>query len=305
MVCFALAIVACGWLWQRHGGVVHGIGQVDALRVDVTSPGEGLLVALPRPAGGQWSLYDHLEAGDVVARFDDRPLQVDRNLLRQDVRQLVDQIDSWQAAPAGDADAAIERFLKSERMRLEALDQRLAGQPPALATTAADVAPDDGHLPDSVPAATRSALERLREARESARLRCEELTLRIELLEVRAPISGTLVAVDCWPGQSVPEGRLIATIAADHGRHIISYLPEDSRIEAQPGTQVAIAAHGAGGRRMLTEVERVGRQYERIPSRYERDSTTPRWGLPVRIKMPADALLRPGALVDVTFLRGE
>ena len=56
---------------------------------------------------------------------------------------------------------------------------------------------------------------------------------------------------------------------------------------------------------MLTEVERVGRQYERIPSRYERDSTTPRWGLPVRIKMPADALLRPGALVDVTFLRGE
>lgn len=305
VVCFILAIVTCGWLWQRHGATVHGLGQVDALRVDVTSPNEGLVVALPRQAGGQWSLYDHVQAGDVIARFDDRQLLVTRNQLRQEIRQLLEQIDGWQVEPVGDAGAAastaVGRVLQGERSRLTALDQWLADEPQPGAAAPSERAGEVAEPLDAVPKTDRIALERLGDARRGIELRVDDLRLRGELLEVHAPISGTLVAVDCWPGQAVHEGAPIATIAADHGRHIVSFLPEDSRIVAEPGMQVSISSRVAGSHRITSQIERVGRQYERIPSRFNQNASSSRWGLPIRIKMPADAPWRPGALVEITY----
>src|SRR5262245_12368184 len=119
---FLLAVTASAWLWQQVGGTVAAIGKVDAPRVDVTSPAGGLLVEAHNEAGGDWSVYDHIRAGEVIARIED-PLQPGK------------------------------------------------------------------------------------------------------MTEVKAPISGTLIAVECWPGQTVIPGGLIATIAADYGRHIVGYIP--------------------------------------------------------------------------------
>jgi multidrug resistance efflux pump len=307
IVCFVMAIAACGWLWQRQGATVHGVGRVDTLRVDVTSPSEGLVVALPRQAGGQWNLYDHVESGEVIARFDDRPLQVSRELLQQEIGQLIDQVNGWHAQPAGSVDTttsqAIGRVLQAEKSRLAALGQLLAGEPQAESAESLDADAEAVELPETVPATIRNELESFRDARRGFQLRCEDLSLRAEKLEIHAPITGTLVAVNCWPGQTVHQGALIATIAADYGRHIVSYLPEDSRIVTRPGMQVTVSSHLTGSRRITTEVERVGRQFERIPMRYDQNATFRRWGLPVRIKLPADAPWQPGALVDVAFHR--
>src|SRR5688572_4695096 len=101
IVSFVIAVGMCAWLWRERGAAVHGIGEVDALRIDVTSPTTGMLTALPHRAGGQWSLYDQVVKGDVIAVFDDRQAQLDKSLLRQEAEQLYGQIAEWQLESAG------------------------------------------------------------------------------------------------------------------------------------------------------------------------------------------------------------
>ena len=97
-------------------------------------------------------------------------------------------------------------------------------------------------------------------------------------VEIQAPISGTLVAMRCWPGQTVIPGELIATIAADHGQHIVGYIPEESSLAAKPGMRVTLRTRTAGGQRMTSEVEEVGQQIEQIPRHQRTSSTMPQWG---------------------------
>src|SRR5687768_904224 len=79
---FVVAVAMCAVLWHERGAAVHGIGEVDALRIDVTSPTAGMVTALPHRSGGQWSLYDQVVKGDVIATFDDRQSELDKDLLR-------------------------------------------------------------------------------------------------------------------------------------------------------------------------------------------------------------------------------
>jgi multidrug resistance efflux pump len=121
------------------------------------------------------------------------------------------------------------------------------------------------------------------------------------MIEIPAPISGTLVTIRCWPGQTVVPGELIATIAADVGQHILGYIPEDSTLSARRGMRVTLRSRAAGALSMTSEVEAVGAQIERIPLHQRTSTTMAQWGTPVRIKVPNEALLRPGSLVDVSF----
>jgi multidrug resistance efflux pump len=206
VVALLLAIVCSGWLWQRTGGLVQAIGEVDSPRVEMTSPIGGQVVAIPPETRRPWVVYDHVQAGDVIARIHD--------------------------------------------------PQSAADDP----TT---------------------------------------------IIEVQAPISGTLVALHSWPGQTVIAGSPIATIAADHGQHIIGYIPENSTVVAAPGMLVTLRARAVGARRVKSEIEQVGHQVEEVPQHQTSSLTTPEWGTPVRIKMPNDLVLRPGTLVDIMLRRSN
>lgn len=196
---FLVAVVASGWLWRERGYGVQGVGEVDSPRVDVTSPTTGLIVALPSQTSGNWSVYERIQAGDVIARIEER---------------------------AGEAGTTVE---------------------------------------------------------------------------LQAPISGTLVDVRSWPGQTVIPGQIIATIAADHGRHIVGFIPEESTLSAKRGMQVTLQSRAAGSPQLVSEVEEVGVQIEKIPRHQRTSAAMPQWGTPVRIKVPGNTALRPGALVDLRF----
>jgi multidrug efflux pump subunit AcrA (membrane-fusion protein) len=196
---FLLAVVGSGWLMRERGMGVASVGEVSSPEVDVTSPTTGRIVALPNQTSGQWSVYDHIQAGEIVARIEE---------------------------PSGETSKTVE---------------------------------------------------------------------------IQAPISGTLVAIRCSPGQTVTPGQLIATIAADHGRHIVGYIPEESTLSAKPGMRVTLRSRAVGSPRLASEVEEVGVQIRKIPSHQRTSSTLPQWGTPVRIKVPSETMLRPGALVDVIF----
>ena len=51
---------------------VQGVGEVEFAAVDVTSPTTGRIVALPNQTSGQWSVYDRVQAGDVIARIEEQ-----------------------------------------------------------------------------------------------------------------------------------------------------------------------------------------------------------------------------------------
>jgi hypothetical protein len=52
---------------------------------------------------------------------------------------------------------------------------------------------------------------------------------------------------------------------------------------------------------LTSEIEEVGQMIEQLPAHQRAIANLPQWGLPVRIKMPAEAVLKPGALVDIVF----
>ena len=300
-----MAVVVCGLLWQHQGGAIQSVGAVDTLRIDVTSPVAGLIVAMPHEINGQWSLYDHVLAGEVLARMDDRQLRSDQGLFRQEIKELVDELNQWKASSIAGADdqtaQSVQLAWQYELGQWTSLLQSSLSMPMSGGTADLDPAPTVPELPANVPDAIRAGLTRLRDARLTMELRWDDLQLRTESLEILAPISGTLVAVHCWPGQAVPQGGRVATIAADHGQHIVSYLPQDSRIKPEPGAQVLLRPRMAGAVQLTSEVEQVGNHIERIPDRQLLSPVTPQWGIPVRIKIPSDASLRPGTVVDVVF----
>jgi multidrug resistance efflux pump len=308
LLAFLTALFGSGWLWQWHGNSVQGVGEVDGMRVDLTSPAAGVVIALPHATRGQWTVFDHVRAGDVIARIDDQQLEASKGLLRRDIKELVEQATNLEVADEA-ADAAVIELVRRAReyelSRLKSLEQLLAATPQLSPTELHDLGTTAPELTAELPAEIRDSLNRLRTARKDLDLRWEELSLRTGLLEIPAPISGTLTNLYCWPGQVVHPGGLIATIAADHGQHIVGYLPEESTLVPKVGMRVTLRPRVARSPRLTSEVEEVGLQIERMPSHQRAIANTPQWGLPVRIKMPADVALRPGALIDVVFHRAD
>jgi multidrug resistance efflux pump len=306
ILCFAGALFASGWMWQWHGASVQGVGEVDGLRVDITSPTSGLVVAMPsQRGGGQWTVFDRVSAGDIIARIDDQQLEATKSLLRRDVKDLIDQVEVLQeqqsATDGAEIDESVRIALDYEHSRLQAIEQLATTPAPAGANRAAEADAAPPELSEKVASETRDEIVRMREARRALDVRWEELSLRTGLLEIPAPISGTLVNVYCWPGQIVHPGGLIATVAADHGQHIVGYVPEHSTIQPKVGMRVTVRARLAGAPRLASEVEEVGQMIERLPEHHWAVANMAQWGLPVRIKIPSEASLRPGALVDIVF----
>ncbi|MDP6047411.1 MAG: hypothetical protein QGG25_17505, partial [Phycisphaerae bacterium] len=67
---FLCGIYATGLLWGMHMELPNGIGAVKALRVDIVSPVDGILVSIPGSTK-PLDMFDTVSAGQIVAKFDD------------------------------------------------------------------------------------------------------------------------------------------------------------------------------------------------------------------------------------------
>lgn len=71
VACLLISALAWMLLWDFQARSVHGIGRVSTLRIDIMSPASGLIARMPHNTGLQWSLFDHIRDGDVIAEYDD------------------------------------------------------------------------------------------------------------------------------------------------------------------------------------------------------------------------------------------
>lgn len=309
IACFLIALVGWGFLWQRQAQEVYGIGQVDALRINVNSPATGLVARMPHHTRLQWNLFDQIDAGDVIAEFDDSEYQAALQRFEFELDTLAGELKRWQASAGEDQSEEFAATLESVvNHELDAIDlaRTLAQSESAAFDGQGDEATNPTPpLPAELSTQAREQLDRLRAARASLAIRSTELRVMRQALEIRAPISGTLVGFYCAPGQQVHLGGPIATIAANHGRHIVSYLPEATHYKPEPGMSVVVRSRSVGSKPLESVIEEVGNQLMEIPPRQSTNPTAVVWGLPVRIAMPMDVEFQPGALVDVVFHRHE
>jgi multidrug resistance efflux pump len=357
IISFVACVLLTGWLWQRQGQMPGCIGEVEAVRIDVTASANGTLLALSPPLP---ALFERVEAGTVVARLDDATTRAAMATVQARIGQLRGEL---QAAIEKTAVAEFDRqqaqqreaarlTWEVQRHRLDVLDrravietsrieeQRLTSQitllEPSLARGTVSelqikqwqlqrdevrtrIAENERALAEAqtqgeTTAAALHDLPTLRSASVDVMLapleaaitvgerELAELQVQVDAREIRAPISGVVCNIHRWPGQTIKAGEPIITIAAEHGRYILTYVRQEQRIQPTVGMPVALRVRGSRTRPVESLVERVGPQVEQLPPHHMRDPKLPEWGQPVWIEPPPQLDLRPGELIDVTFL---
>ena len=129
-----------------------------------------------------------------------------------------------------------------------------------------------------------------------------ELDLRLDSLQLRAPISGTVTAVHLRPGQAVQPGQAILELASDKATAVVAYLrQEQQQLNPTKGMAVDVRLNRRPVQTFRGQVETVGGQVEAVPTRQLRDPRVPEWGLPVRVTVPAGVDLKPGEVVTLDF----
>jgi len=353
---FAGCVGLVCWLWQRQGQQPNGVGEVEAVRVDVAVQIDGLLA----PASGSpWRLLDTVRAGELLARLDDRPWEAKlaafraelgrlrKTLEAEQVRMAAEEADrrtshlreaarlAWQAEQDRldvlDRRAVVEgdRVVlqrQEERVKLlaplhqrgalsnvEISDERLLRDETGKRLQASQQALDEAQkncesaaerlkqFPPPVLAEVKQLLAPVEQAVAVQEALVRQIELEREWLEVRAPMAGAIVAIYRHAGQSVRAGDPIMAIAAQQGRYIVGYVPQEHRFRPEVGMAVVVRSRLPGRASREGVVEEVGPQVELIPEHQRRNAQLMEWGQPVRILLPEGLETRPGELVDLSF----
>jgi len=177
---FLIALMATIYLWKGYGGSPHGFGEVSAVSLKVAAPLDGKLATsdtFPR-------LYDHVNAGDVLVRFEaDKDIEHASNLQEERDKK---QKELGAAQKDHDAAVAAGDKVKAESLKLQV-----------------------------------SVLKRSLDDLDAEYKRIDR---RVTNAEVKAPISGTVTAVWRQPGEFAKQGQDILTITQDTGGHILAFV---------------------------------------------------------------------------------
>lgn len=301
VICFCGCVLGALWLWDREGQMPNAVGEVEAVRIVVAAPADGILAALPR---GPWALFDRVEAESVLARLDDRAIRAKMATLQAEVARLQTELAFLE--PLRARGTVTELQVTDQRLQRDVVQRRISENERSLAEAKEQLDKVVAALqayPVNRPADMDKLIEPLEAAIAVGQRRVEELQVQLDSLVVRAPLRGTICAIHGWPGQQVRAGDPIFTVAAEESRYIVSYVRQEQRIRPAVGMPVAVRIRGSRTAPIQSLVERVGPQVELVPTHQLRDPNLQEWGQPVCIQPPPQLNLRPGELIDVTFQR--
>jgi multidrug resistance efflux pump len=121
---FIGCLAAVLWLWDRQGKTSRNVGEIEAVRVNVAAGIAGTLAPLGQ---GPWTLFDHVEEKQIVARLDDRPVQARLDTARGELLRLRKEIDAETAKLAiSEPDRARVYSAEAARLQCDVEQRRLA-----------------------------------------------------------------------------------------------------------------------------------------------------------------------------------
>lgn len=168
--------------------------------------------------------------------------------------------------------------------RLESTESRLRAFADSVGTPASS----------ALPAALAAAVE-VQEAKlhlaELARARCE----------LRAPVAGVVGDLLHRPGETIAAGDAVVTVIGEKALEVVAYAPEDRTQGIAPGQTVRLRPAIGHARAMTATVTSVAGAVTMLPERTFPGSPLPVWGLAVRVRLPADADVRPGEAFRITL----
>jgi HlyD family secretion protein len=252
----AAATAACaGWLGCGDDGDATAVGTLERDRLELVAEASEPVVARPFPEGAQ------VDAGDLLVRLDPtraeaavRQAEGARARAAARLAELVrgprpERIAEARARLEGAEgrlatarrdlararDLAARGVASSQEMDRQqaAFDEALAARDAARANLAALVEGTTAEELDQAEAAVAEAEAALAEAR-----------LRLERLEVRAPVAGRLDALPFELGERPPAGGVVAVLLADARPYARVYVPESVRARVGPGTPATIRVDG-------------------------------------------------------------
>jgi multidrug resistance efflux pump len=120
---FALAVSGTVYLWNRQLIVAQAVGEVYGRRIDLAVQYDGILLETPYRG---WKLYDRVEAGELLARLDDRPTLALIETIRQEVQQARGELAAAeQEFHTTQDDRTFERMREARELAIDIENRRL------------------------------------------------------------------------------------------------------------------------------------------------------------------------------------
>jgi multidrug resistance efflux pump len=258
VVIFLIALGLTIYLWRDYTGNPNGYGEVATVTVKVSAPRDGKLAAVDSPL----RLYDHVNAHDMIARFDDAKLITQQEKVQENLSKAQTELE--------EANRGLEAAQKGgDKAKLE----QLKAQVSTLRTQVAEL---------------RSELNQLEE--------------KIASAKIEAPISGTVTAVHRQPNEFVKQGQEIMTITQESGSCILSYVRPGTGVVPKKDMRVLVRnqttkkAAWTIVQEVGTHVEPIP-EHQLTNAKRPEWGIPVRIAMPEASKLP----LRPGELVVLNF----
>lgn len=218
VICFCGCVLTALRLWDRQGQMPNAVGEVEAVRIEVAAPADGILTTLPR---GPWALFDRVEAETELARLDDRAIRAEIATLQAEVAHLrseavaaAEQIALDEAGREHDYDREAHRLAwQVQQHRLDLLDRRTV-----IETDRAEESRLAAELSFLEPLRARGTLTELQVT--DQRLQREVVQRRISenersLAEAKEQLDKVVAALQAYPAnRTANEDKLIGPLEA-------------------------------------------------------------------------------------------
>ena len=323
-----LAVVLVGGslaLLQRRGGLTGD--SVPAYGESVEHAVAPMVTA--RIASVEVRLGDTVHAGQVLARLDDRALQLERARLEAEVRQLEAELDAQLAihrvavvdgvlrsssaladenAARSESDSLKTELERVERLRAEhlvdaATENEVRRSYLAAAARVRVYESRRAQLPElyasrSHQQLTEQAEVRVRPFKEAVKARraaLDALDFQLTQYELRAPVDGTVSLLVHPVGDVVSPGLEVLRVVRGRPGLIVATVPEERARGLTPGLQVEVrTSRGLSSERRSGTVVEVGPAVEQLPERSWLSPQWPRWGRRAVIQVEGGGEVRAG-----------
>jgi multidrug resistance efflux pump len=338
VIVFAIAVIATLYVWKHYVFPASMVGRVEGIRADVSLPTAGVVTKL------YVTRFQSVNAGDRIAEISPVDLKVleaslgviraDIDLLRSGVNPTMevhriaidyDQLKlDWLRQKVTVATTRTElQLAEIELGRAERLwkDKIIADADYDTAKTKRDALRTSLQEHIEISVDLENSLNKLLPASDvaldatgkqfKASIAVEEEKLKLTEAqmaprEIKAPISGTISAINKWCGESATAADPVVVISSSESERAIGYLRQPFYITPTTNMMVQIRTRGTRRQIGLGRILAIGQQLLPItdillpPTKYNVSET----GLPILVSLPEELkkLVHPGEFVDLTIV---